>query len=201
MAALAEEMTADYMRNIEALGIDTIDHFPKCTENIDEIIAFTKTLVEKGFAYESEGDVYFDVTKDRDYGKLSNRTTEEMQGEGGSTAERKRNAADFALWKTAKPGEPSWPSPWGAGRPGWHIECSAMARRLLGQTFDIHGGGLDLIFPHHENEVAQSEMRPRQADGQVLAAQRPLAGDRRGRQGRRQGDAGGRRRGRKSPTR
>ena len=165
MAALAEEMTADYMRNIEALGVDTIDQFPKCTENIDEIIAFTKTLIEKGFAYESEGDVYFDVTKDRDYGKLSNRTTEEMHGEGGSTAERKRNAADFALWKTAKPGEPSWPSPWGAGRPGWHIECSAMSRRLLGQTFDIHGGGLDLIFPHHENEVAQSEC----AHGKAMA--------------------------------
>jgi cysteinyl-tRNA synthetase len=165
MAALAEEMTADYMRNIKALGIDTIDHFPKCTDNIDEIVAFTKTLIDKGFAYQSEGDVYFDVTKDRDYGKLSNRSPEEMQGEGGSTAERKRNASDFALWKTAKPGEPSWPSPWGAGRPGWHIECSAMARRLLGQTFDIHGGGLDLIFPHHENEVAQSEC----AHGKVMA--------------------------------
>ena len=157
MAALAEEMTADYMRNIRALGIDTIDHFPRCTDNIGEIIDLTQTLIAKDFAYQSEGDVYFDVTKDHDYGKLSNRTTEEMQGEGGSTAERKRNAADFALWKTAKPGEPSWPSPWGAGRPGWHIECSAMSRRLLGQTFDIHGGGLDLIFPHHENEVAQSE--------------------------------------------
>jgi cysteinyl-tRNA synthetase len=165
MAALAEEMTADYMRNIKALGVDTIDHFPKCTDNIDEIIAFTKTLIDKGFAYESEGDVYFDVTKDRDYGKLSNRTTEEMQGEGGSTADRKRNASDFALWKTAKPGEPSWKSPWGAGRPGWHIECSAMARRILGETFDIHGGGLDLIFPHHENEVAQSEC----AHGKAMA--------------------------------
>ncbi len=157
MAALAEEMTADYMRNIKALGVDTIDHFPRCTDNIDEIIAFTKTLIAKRFAYESDGDVYFDVTKDHEYGRLSNRTTEETQGEGGSTADRKRNAADFALWKTAKPGEPSWPSPWGAGRPGWHIECSAMSRRLLGETFDIHGGGLDLIFPHHENEVAQSE--------------------------------------------
>jgi cysteinyl-tRNA synthetase len=157
MAALAAEMTADYMRNIQALGVDTIDHFPRCTDNIEEIIDFTRTLIAKGFAYQSEGDVYFDVTKDHDYGKLSNRSTEEMQGEGGSMAERKRNAADFALWKTAKPGEPSWPSPWGPGRPGWHIECSAMSRRLLGQTFDIHGGGLDLIFPHHENEVAQSE--------------------------------------------
>ena len=165
MAALAEEMTADYMRNIQALGVDTIDHFPRCTDNIDEIIDFTKALITKGFAYQSEGDVYFDVTKDHDYGKLSNRTPEEMQGEGGSMAERKRNAADFALWKTAKPGEPSWPSPWGPGRPGWHIECSAMSRRLLGKTFDIHGGGLDLIFPHHENEVAQSEC----AHGQPMA--------------------------------
>jgi cysteinyl-tRNA synthetase len=165
MAALAEEMTADYMRNIGALGVDTIDHFPRCTDNIDEIIDFTKTLIAKGFAYQSEGDVYFDVTKDHDYGKLSNRSPEEMQGEGGSMAERKHNAADFALWKTAKPGEPSWPSPWGPGRPGWHIECSAMSRRLLGKTFDIHGGGLDLIFPHHENEVAQSEC----AHGQPMA--------------------------------
>ena len=152
-------MTADYMRNIcgKLWASDTIDHFPRCTDNIGEIIEITKTLIDKGFAYASDGDVYFDVTKDPNYGKLSNRTTDEMHGEGGSTAERKRNAADFALWKTAKPGEPSWPSPWGAGRPGWHIECSAMSRRLLGQTFDIHGGGLDLIFPHHENEVAQSE--------------------------------------------
>jgi cysteinyl-tRNA synthetase len=157
MAALAEEMTADYMSNIAAMGVDTIDHFPRCTENIGEIVDIIKTLVSKGFAYASDGDVYFDVTKDPSYGKLSNRATEEMQGEGGSTAELKRNAADFALWKKAKPGEPFWDSPWGPGRPGWHIECSAMARRYLGKTFDFHGGGLDLIFPHHENEIAQSE--------------------------------------------
>jgi cysteinyl-tRNA synthetase len=157
MQQLAEEMTADYMKNLAALGVDTIDHFPKATDNIDEIIKLTKSLIDKGFAYASDGDVYFDVTKDREYGKLSRRTIEEMHGEGGSTAERKRSAADFALWKSAKPGEPSWPSPWGAGRPGWHIECSAMSRRLLGETFDIHGGGLDLVFPHHENEIAQSE--------------------------------------------
>ena len=157
MADLAAEMTADYMRNIEALGVDTIDQFPRCTDNIDEILDFTKTLVDKGFAYESDGDVYFDVGKDPDYGRLSGRTIESVQGEGGSTADRKHNAADFALWKSAKPGEPSWPSPWGNGRPGWHIECSAMSRRYLGRTFDIHGGGLDLVFPHHENEIAQSE--------------------------------------------
>ena len=157
MADLAAEMTADYMRNIAALGVDGIDHFPRCTENIAEIIKFTEALIEKDCAYRSDGDVYFDVAKDSEYGKLSHRNLEAMQGEGGGMAERKRNAADFALWKSAKPGEPSWESPWGPGRPGWHIECSAMSRRLLGRTFDIHGGGLDLVFPHHENEIAQSE--------------------------------------------
>ena len=157
MADLAAEMTADYMRNIEALGVNGIDHFPRCTENIDEIINFTQSLIEQDFAYQSEGDIYFDVGKDPGYGKLSHRSQESMQGEGGRLAERKRSAADFALWKSAKPGEPSWQSPWGPGRPGWHIECSAMSRRLLGRTFDIHGGGLDLVFPHHENEIAQSE--------------------------------------------
>jgi len=157
MSQLAEQMTADYMRNIRALGVDTIDYFPRCTENIDEIIRFTEQLIDRGFAYVSDGDVYFDVSKARDYGKLSHRSPEAMQGEGGEAAQRKRSPADFALWKSAKPGEPSWPSPWGPGRPGWHIECSAMSRRLLGESFDIHGGGLDLVFPHHENEIAQSE--------------------------------------------
>ena len=157
MAQLATEMTADYMNNLAALGVDVIDHFPRCTETIDEIIAFTKTLVQKGFAYEAQGDVYFEVGKCPDYGKLSHRGVEAMQGEGGGMVDRKRAGADFALWKSAKPGEPSWPSPWGAGRPGWHIECSAMSRKLLGESFDIHGGGLDLMFPHHENEIAQSE--------------------------------------------
>ena len=103
------------------------------------------------------GDVYFEVRKAKGYGKLSGRPVDAMQGDGGGAAERKRASADFALWKSAKPGEPAWESPWGPGRPGWHIECSAMSRRILGETFDIHGGGLDLIFPHHENEVAQSE--------------------------------------------
>ncbi|MHC4177019.1 MAG: cysteine--tRNA ligase [Planctomycetota bacterium] len=157
MPELAAEMTADYMDNLEALGVDGIDHFPRATDNIDEIISFTARLVEKGFAYESQGDVYFEVGKAADYGKLSHRRSEAMQGDGGGTAERKRAGADFALWKGAKPGEPAWESPWGPGRPGWHIECSAMSRRLLGETFDVHGGGLDLVFPHHENEIAQSE--------------------------------------------
>ncbi|MEN6459171.1 MAG: cysteine--tRNA ligase [Thermoguttaceae bacterium] len=157
MSQLASEMTDDYMRNLGELGVDVIDHFPRCTETMGEILELTKTLVAKGFAYETQGDVYFEVSKCPDYGKLSHRGVEAMRGEGGGMAERKRSSADFALWKSAKPGEPSWPSPWGAGRPGWHIECSAMSRKLLGETFDIHGGGLDLIFPHHENEIAQSE--------------------------------------------
>lgn len=157
MSALADEMTADYMRNLQTMGIDTVDHFPKATENIDEIIKITELLIQKGFAYQSDGDVYFEVARDPQYGKLSNRDVASMIGEGGEMAERKRSPADFALWKSAKPGEPSWDSPWGKGRPGWHIECSAMSRKILGETFDIHGGGLDLVFPHHENEIAQSE--------------------------------------------
>jgi len=157
MAKLAEAMTADYLDNLAALGVTSIDSMPKATEHIDTIIAFIEGLISKGCAYASDGDVYFDVTKDADYGKLTNRSVEQTQGEGGSTAERKRSAADFALWKKAKPGEPAWESPWGPGRPGWHIECSAMSKAILGPHFDIHGGGLDLVFPHHENEIAQSE--------------------------------------------
>jgi cysteinyl-tRNA synthetase len=154
---IAEEMTIDYLNNLRALGVDQIDHMPKATEHMDEIIRFTQDLIDKGFAYASGGDVLFDVTKDPGYGKLSNRRPEEQQGEGGEAASRKRNPGDFAVWKAAKPGEPAWDSPWGKGRPGWHIECSAMSRAILGETFDIHGGGLDLVFPHHENELAQSE--------------------------------------------
>ena len=157
MRALAEEMTADYLDNLAALGVTGIDEMPKATEHIGTIIAFIEGLVAKGCAYASDGDVYFDVTRDADYGKLTNRSVEQTQGEGGSTAERKRSAADFALWKKAKAGEPAWESPWGPGRPGWHIECSAMSKAILGPHFDIHGGGLDLVFPHHENEIAQSE--------------------------------------------
>jgi cysteinyl-tRNA synthetase len=157
MLDVADENIADYHYNLNALGVDQVDHFPRATDCMDEIIALIGSLIEQGFAYESAGDVYFEVGKDREYGKLSNRNLEEMQGEGGGTAARKRGLADFALWKTAKPGEPAWDSPWVKGRPGWHIECSAMSRKLLGETFDIHGGGLDLVFPHHENEIAQSE--------------------------------------------
>jgi cysteinyl-tRNA synthetase len=156
MFQVATEMTADYLSNLRALGVNQIDHLPRATENMDEIIRFITELIDQGFAYASGGDVFFDVARDTSYGQLSNRTLDSQQGEGGEAAAKKRSSGDFALWKSAKPGEPAWDSPWGQGRPGWHIECSAMSRRLLGKTFDIHGGGLDLVFPHHENELAQS---------------------------------------------
>jgi len=159
MQQLAEQMTADYRECLRVIGVDGINHFPRATEHIPDMLRFIEDLVRKGFAYEADGDVYFDVSKKADYGKLSRRSLESMQGEGGEGGERKRSPVDFALWKRSKPGEPAWPSPWGLGRPGWHIECSVMSARLLGETFDIHGGGLDLIFPHHENEIAQSESR------------------------------------------
>jgi cysteinyl-tRNA synthetase len=155
---LAERVTADYLACLEALGVDGIDHMPRATEHIDDIVAMTQGLIDKGFAYASGGDVYFDVTRAPDYGKLSHRDPEELQaGARIEPSSLKRHPGDFALWKGSKPGEPAWDSPWGAGRPGWHIECSAMSMKLLGAHFDIHGGGLDLVFPHHENEVVQSE--------------------------------------------
>jgi len=157
MEAIAEEMTEDYLKNLAALGVDQIDQMPKATEHMDEIIQFTQDLIDKGFAYAVDGDVFFDVAADQGYGKLSNRSADAAQGAGGEAASRKKSASDFALWKAAKDDEPSWDSPWGKGRPGWHIECSAMSRGILGESFDIHGGGLDLVFPHHENELAQSE--------------------------------------------
>ena len=156
MFQLATAMTADYLANLQSLGVDQIDHLPRATDNMDEIIKFVQELIQLDFAYVSGGDVYFDVLKDNEYGRLSNRSADSQQGDGGDAASRKRSPGDFALWKSAKPDEPSWESPWGLGRPGWHIECSAMSRRILGKTFDIHGGGLDLVFPHHENELAQS---------------------------------------------
>jgi cysteinyl-tRNA synthetase len=156
--ALAEEMTQDYLENLEIMGVDTIDRFPKATEHIDEMLAMIGRLVEDGVAYPLDGDVYFGVEKDDDYGKLSHRSIDDLiAGDRVEAASKKKNPADFALWKGSKPGEPAWDSPWGPGRPGWHIECSAMAGKYLGETFDIHGGGLDLLFPHHENEIAQSE--------------------------------------------
>ena len=157
MSQIAEEMTADYLTNLQALNVNQIDAMPKATDHIGEIITFIEDLIDKNFAYAVEGDVFFEVSQHGQYGELSNRTAENQQGAGGEASGKKRATADFALWKSAKDGEPSWESPWGAGRPGWHIECSAMSHKLLGETFDIHGGGLDLVFPHHENELAQSE--------------------------------------------
>jgi cysteinyl-tRNA synthetase len=155
---LAESVTADYMQNLKKLGVTGIDDFPRATDHIGEILAMIGGLIDKGNAYPAGGDVYFDVTRDSDYGKLCNRDPEQLEaGARIEVSDKKRNPGDFALWKGAKPGEPKWDSQWGPGRPGWHIECSAMSMKLLGKTLDIHGGGLDLQFPHHENELAQSE--------------------------------------------
>jgi cysteinyl-tRNA synthetase len=155
---LAEKMTKDYRECLAKLNVTGIDHMPRATEHIGEMIEIMRGLIEKGHAYPAGGDVYFDVTSDPDYGKLCHRDPEQMEaGARIEVSDKKRNPGDFALWKGAKPGEPSWESPWGPGRPGWHIECSAMSMKLLGRTLDIHGGGLDLQFPHHENELAQSE--------------------------------------------
>lgn len=156
MSQIATEMTADYLSNLKELGVNQIDHLPRATDHMQEIVAFIETLVEKDHAYCVDGDVFFDVAKDPNYGQLSNRSVEDQQGEGGGAAAKKRSPGDFALWKSAKDDEITWDSPWGKGRPGWHIECSAMSHEILGETFDIHGGGLDLMFPHHENERAQS---------------------------------------------
>jgi cysteinyl-tRNA synthetase len=156
--ALAKEMTQDYFDNLKTMAVDGIDHFPYATQHIQEMQDIIAILIEKGFAYPLEGDVYFNCAQDADYGKLSGRSLEQLLvGTRAETHGGKRHPADFALWKGSKPGEPAWPSPWGPGRPGWHIECSAMAKKILGDSIDIHGGGLDLMFPHHENELAQSE--------------------------------------------
>ena len=155
---LAEKMTADYVECLRKLEVVGITQMPRATETIQEMIDMIAGLVETGYAYPAAGDVYFNVGKDEDYGKLCHRDPEQLEaGARIEVSDRKRNPGDFALWKSAKPGEPAWDSPWGRGRPGWHIECSAMSMKLLGKTIDIHGGGLDLQFPHHENELAQSE--------------------------------------------
>jgi cysteinyl-tRNA synthetase len=157
--ALATDYREAFERDMAALGVEPPDIAPRATDHIEEMLEVIKCLVDKGFAYESEGDVYFEVDKFEGYGKLSGRALDEQQHTPGlgAEADRKRGPWDFALWKAAKPGEPSWDSPWGPGRPGWHIECSTMSMKYLGEGFDIHGGGLDLVFPHHENEIAQAE--------------------------------------------
>jgi cysteinyl-tRNA synthetase len=155
---LAQEMTALYVADTDGLGLGRPDHEPLASETIDEIVALIAALVERGHAYVADGDVYFSVRSYQRYGELSHRDIDEMdQGEGVEGADRKRDPLDFAPWKAHKPGEDTaWDAPWGRGRPGWHIECSAMAELLLGVDFEIHGGGADLIFPHHENEAAQT---------------------------------------------
>ncbi len=155
---LAERYIAEYRRDMAQLGIMPPDVEPRATEHISKMLELVERLLAGGFAYVVDGDVYFEVRRFPAYGRLSGRNLDELlAGARVEIDERKRDPRDFALWKAAKPGEPSWPSPWGPGRPGWHIECSAMAREYLGDSFDIHGGGEDLLFPHHECEIAQSE--------------------------------------------
>ncbi|MEI9478284.1 MAG: cysteine--tRNA ligase [Deltaproteobacteria bacterium] len=156
--SITEKYIHEFNVDMGSLGLERPTVEPRATEHIPEMIRLISTLVEKGHAYPSGGDVFFSVEKFKDYGKLSKRNIEEMQaGARVEIDEKKRNPLDFALWKASKPGEPWWESPWGKGRPGWHIECSVMSQKYLGETFDIHGGGRDLIFPHHENEISQSE--------------------------------------------
>lgn len=155
---LADRFIEEYFTDAKGLGIKEATVHPKATENIDAIIETVKSLVEKGYAYESQGDVYFETKKFKEYGKLSKQPLEDLEaGARIDVTDVKKNPTDFALWKNKKEGEPAWESPWGEGRPGWHIECSAMVNKYLGETIDIHSGGQDLIFPHHENEIAQSE--------------------------------------------
>lgn len=155
---ITEKYTREYQEEMEKLGVLKPTYEPKASEHIPEMLSLIAKLIEKGLAYVSEGDVYFAVERFAGYGKLSGRRLEELlSGVRIDPSEKKKSPLDFALWKGAKPGEPFWESPWGLGRPGWHIECSAMSLKYLGETIDIHGGGLDLIFPHHENEIAQSE--------------------------------------------
>ncbi len=163
---VSENAIKEYFVDAQGLNVRRADIHPKVTENMDIIIDIVKTLIEKGYAYEADGDVYFETKKFPEYGKLSHMPLEDLQaGARIEVGDKKRDPMDFAVWKAAKPGEPYWDSPFGKGRPGWHIECSAMSRHYIGDTIDIHGGGSDLIFPHHENEIAQSEC----ATGQPLA--------------------------------
>lgn len=155
---LGDRFIDEYYKDADGLQIKRATINPRATGYIQEVVEFVKDLVDKGFAYEVDGDVYFSTKKFEEYGKLCGQNLEELQsGARISVDERKKDPMDFAVWKSQKPGEPAWESPWGLGRPGWHIECSCMAKKLLGDTIDIHGGGMDLKFPHHENEIAQSE--------------------------------------------
>jgi cysteinyl-tRNA synthetase len=154
-----EPFIRTFLRDLDTLHMERVEHFPKATDHIPRMVEIIQALIDKGYAYEKEGSVFFSIGKDEDYGRLSGFDLEAArQGERVASDEYgKEDVRDFGLWKAAKPGEPSWDSPWGPGRPGWHIECSAMSMEYLGETFDIHSGGVDLVFPHHENEIAQSE--------------------------------------------
>ncbi|QXM07288.1 cysteine--tRNA ligase [Crassaminicella indica] len=155
---VSEKYIEEYFKDAKTIGVRKADVHPKVTENIDDIISFVQKLIDRGYAYEVNGDVYFDTSKFKDYGKLSKQSIEDLEaGARIEVNDVKKSPMDFALWKSQKPGEIAWSSPWGKGRPGWHIECSVMATKYLGETIDIHAGGQDLIFPHHENEIAQSE--------------------------------------------
>lgn len=155
---LSSQLADEFLSELQALNVQPATSYPRVTQTIPEIRDFIQGLIDNAYAYAADGDVYFRVSADEDYGKLSGRSLNEMlSGTRFEVDPRKESSADFALWKGAKPGEPSWPSPWGLGRPGWHIECSAMSMKHLGEQIDIHGGGNDLVFPHHENEIAQSE--------------------------------------------
>ncbi|MCR4945236.1 MAG: cysteine--tRNA ligase [Clostridium sp.] len=155
---VGDKFIKEYYKDADALNIERATVNPRATEYIQDVIDFVSELIEKGYAYEVDGDVYFSTKKFQGYGKLSGQNIEDLQaGARINVDERKRDPMDFAVWKAEKPGEPSWDCPWGKGRPGWHIECSCMARKILGETIDIHAGGMDLAFPHHENEIAQSE--------------------------------------------
>jgi cysteinyl-tRNA synthetase len=157
---LGDKFISEYYKDADGLNIERATVNPRATEYIDDIIEFVQELINKGYAYEIDGDVYYSTQKFQDYGKLSGQNLDELKsGVRINVDERKKDPMDFAIWKGKKEGEPSWKSPWGEGRPGWHIECSCMAHDLLGDTIDIHAGGMDLVFPHHENEIAQSEGR------------------------------------------
>ena len=155
---VAKKYTEAFMEDIKKIGIKPADEYPKATENIPEILSLIEKLIEKGMAYLIDGEVFYSVKNFQDYGKLSGKKIDELRsGARVEIDQRKKDPLDFSLWKAAKPGEPCWESPWGKGRPGWHIECSAMSMKYLGESIDIHAGGIDLVFPHHENEIAQSE--------------------------------------------
>ena len=163
---VADRFIKEYFQDADYLNIGRADFYPRATEHIADIIGLIQRLEEKGFTYVVEGDVFYDISNFKEYGKLSKQNLDEIKiGARIELDERKKNPYDFVLWKKAKEGEPKWDSPWGAGRPGWHVECSAMSAKFLGESFDIHAGGEDLIFPHHENEIAQSEA----ASGKIFA--------------------------------